>query len=88
MIFSFGSDVPGIAISYTGNKSVGIMHDMGLDDYVMDINEVTAENLKRKFIQLLNDEVAVKQKIREYRKFAADSRDELKNKLVSEKGVL
>lgn len=88
MIFSFGSNVPGIAISYTGNKSIGIMHDMKLDDYVMDINEVTAEKLKRKFIQLLNEEATVKQKIQDYRKVASDSRDKLKDKLVREKDIL
>lgn len=88
MIFSFGSNIPGIAISYTGNKSTGIMHDMKLDDYVLDINEVTSENLKRKFIQLINNEGTVRKKIEDYRKFAADSRCKLKNKIVSKKGVL
>lgn len=88
MIFSFGSNVPGIAISYTGNKSTGIMHDMKLDDYVMDINDVTTENLKRKFIMLVNNEKEVRQKILNYRKFAVESRVELKEKMKGEKGTL
>ena len=88
MIFSFGSNVPGIAISYTGNKSTGIMHDMKLDDYVMDINDVTAESLKRKFTMLVNNENEVRQKILNYRKFAVESRVELKEKMKSEKGIL
>ena len=87
-IFSFGSNVPGIAISYTGNKSTGIMHDMKLDDYVMDINDVTAESLKRKFTMLVNNENEVRQKILNYRKFAVESRVELKEKMKSEKGIL
>lgn len=88
MIFSFGSNVPGIAISYTGNKSTGIMHDMRLDEYVMDINDVTAESLKRKFTMLVNNEKEVRQKILNYRKFATESRVELKEKMKSEKGIL
>ena len=88
MIFSFGSNVPGIAISYTGNKSTGIMHDMKLDDYVMDINDVTAENLKRKFVMLVNNEKEVRRKILNYRKFAEESRVELKEKMKGEKGAL
>ncbi len=88
MIFSFGSNVPGVAISYTGNKSIGIMHDMKLDEYVLDINNVTAERLKNKFTTLVNKEKEVRQNIIDYRKFATDSRVALEEKIKGEKGVL
>lgn len=57
-------------------------------DYVMDINDVTAENLKRKFAMLVNNEKEVRRKILNYRKFAAESRVELKEKMKGEKGAL
>lgn len=66
VIFSFSEGVPGIAISYTGNKTVGIMHDMGLDDYVVKIENVNAHGLETKFEYLVSDEKAVKNKIHNY----------------------
>lgn len=44
LIFSLSEHVPEIAISYDGYKSVGIMKDMKLDDYVIDIADVTEKN--------------------------------------------
>lgn len=72
VIFSFGSEVPGIAIAYTGNKSQGIMHDIGLDDYVVSIDQVKASVLEEKFQSLLSNESNVKAKIRNYRKKAEE----------------
>lgn len=77
MIFSFGSSVPGIAISYTGNKSTGIMHDMGLDDYVIDIGDVSFDQLKRKFEALTDNRTAVIEKISIYRNRAKKDRKKL-----------
>ncbi|MCI9572760.1 MAG: hypothetical protein HFH97_09150 [Lachnospiraceae bacterium] len=74
LIFAFGSNVPGIAISYTGNKAIGIMHDMGLDDYVVDISEVTAQLLEEKFNRLVRNEDIVKEKIVHYRNEALERR--------------
>lgn len=54
----------------------------------MDINDVTAESLKRKFTMLVKNEKDVRQKILNYRKFAVESRVELKEKMKSEKGIL
>lgn len=88
LIFSFGSNIPGIAISYTGNKSIGIMHDMKLDDYVLDINDVTFKTLKNKFEMLVANCNIVQEKILDYRKFATKSRDDLKAQIVSEKDKL
>lgn len=77
MIFAFGSGIPGIAISYTGNKAKGIMHDMELDEYVIEITDVSAKLLKKKFMDLIENESEVKTKIEDYRKMAEDSRMEL-----------
>lgn len=77
VIFSFGSDVPGIAISYTGNKSTGIMHDIGLDDYVIAIEDVSSEQLMEKFSELIKNEAEVKKKISDYRRLAEEAREEL-----------
>lgn len=77
VIFSFGSDVPGIAIAYTGNKSQGIMHDIGLDDYVVQISDVRVEVLKYKFSLLVANEKQVKEKIKKYRNQAEYERQKL-----------
>lgn len=77
VIFSFGSDVPGIAIAYTGNKSQGIMHDIGLDDYVIQISNVRANLLKEKFINLEKNKSEVIKKIKLYRRKAENERDNL-----------
>ena len=72
IIFAFGSNVPGIAIAYTGNKSQGIMHDIGLDDYVVDIDEVTAKLLIQRFQALQSEESMVRNRIAVYRKKAIE----------------
>lgn len=77
LIFAFGNNVPGIAISYAGNKSIGIMHDMGLDDYVIDIGEVDAKSLKYKFDMLIQNEDVVRKKIIAYRDKALEKRSAL-----------
>lgn len=66
VIFSLGCGVPSIAISYVGNKTLGIMHDIGLDDYVVAIDDVSCEALKKRFEQLLREEMIVKKKINRY----------------------
>lgn len=66
VIFSLASGVPGLAISYVGNKSVGIMADMGLGDYVLHIDSVTADELKARFTALVRNEEDVKGKLKAY----------------------
>ncbi|WEV69113.1 polysaccharide pyruvyl transferase family protein [Bifidobacterium sp. ESL0775] len=66
VIFSLASGVPSIAIAYVGNKAQGIMHDMSLDSYVIDISKVTANELIKKFIELVDNTIDVKQKIAVY----------------------
>lgn len=72
VIFSLSNGVPGLAISYVGNKTRGIMHDIGLDDYVLDIGSVTADELERKFEGLVENEGAVREKVEAYRKHAEE----------------
>lgn len=53
------------------------MHDMELDEYVIEITDVSAKLLKKKFMDLIENESEVKTKIEDYRKMAEDSRMEL-----------
>lgn len=77
MIFSMANMVPGIAIAYTGNKGQGIMHDIGLDDYVISIDDVTGDELIKKFKQLIIENQIVKQKIVSYKNNLKKYRDEV-----------
>lgn len=84
VIFSFANNIPGIAIRYTGNKAQGIMHDFGLSDYAIEIENVTCKGLIEKFNNLLQNEDNVKSLINSYLNFAYGARlnliDKLKNK--------
>lgn len=74
VIFSLSSGIPGIAITYAGNKGQGIMHDIGLDDYAIAIGDVRAHILKEKFSKLLKEEPSIKRKISEYLSKASEQR--------------
>lgn len=63
MIFSLSNKVPGIAISYDGYKSQGIMKDMGLEDYVIDIGDVSCEELSKRFISIRSNIEEITKKI-------------------------
>ena len=57
VIFSISSGIPAIAIAYGGNKSRGIMRDNNLEEYVIDIDKITSEELCNKFDRMvLNEE--------------------------------
>lgn len=81
VIFSFANKKPGLAIRYTGNKAQGIMNDIGLLDYSISIDDVTCENLKTKFSNLLANEEHVIQKIEVFIAKANDSRLNLITKI-------
>lgn len=81
VIFSLSNGVPGLAISYVGNKTKGIMHDAGLDDYVLDISNVTADELERKFEHLVENEDDVKKKAGAYRKLSEEGFQSLTAKI-------
>lgn len=84
LIFSLSNMVPGIAISYDGYKSVGIMRDMGLGEYVLDINDVTAQELENKFESLTAHEKEIKNDIKKYIQFANNERNQLIKELEQE----
>jgi colanic acid/amylovoran biosynthesis protein len=52
VIFSQVQGVPAVAIAYGGNKTHGIMKEIGLHEYVVDINEISAEALQSIFTNL------------------------------------
>lgn len=45
VIYALNVEVPSIAIAYGGNKSYGIMKDIGVSEYVIPIEEMDAERL-------------------------------------------
>ncbi|WP_315113918.1 polysaccharide pyruvyl transferase family protein [Clostridium intestinale] len=66
VIFAMTSFVPSIAISYSGNKTIGIMNDIGLKDYTINILDINSKEIISKFDLLTKNEVDVKNKITKY----------------------
>ena len=62
VIFSLTSYVPALAIDYE-YKTSGIMKDLGLSEWVIPIEQVTAEKLYERFKQLLSQRDMYKQKL-------------------------
>lgn len=81
MIFALSNMVPGIAISYDGYKSVGIMKDIGLDEFVIDIKEVSSIKLQNLFDSVIFHDCEIKEKISDYLDIASRLRQVLVNKL-------
>lgn len=55
VIFAQGSGVPAMAVTYGGNKGQGIMVDLGLEDFALPIESVSAESLCRAFDNLIEE---------------------------------
>lgn len=85
MIFSMANHVPGIAITYVGNKGEGIMENMHLEDFYIQINQVTTETLIEKFCYLIENEKDAITKIEKYLNCAAIKREELIKFIKNEK---
>ena len=81
MIFSMANMVPGVAITYVGNKGEGIMEDMGLSDYYLRIDKVNTESLIEKFKYMLVTEDSVKKKISSFLATASSKRNQLINRI-------
>ena len=76
VIFAQSSGVPCLAIGYGGNKSAGIMRDCGLAEFVVPIEEVSAEALCVKFDLLVENAPAVRETMRTWMlRVAQDRRD-------------
>jgi len=84
IIFSLSSNIPGIAICYAGNKAQGIMHDIGLDDYIISIYDVTKDELINRFEKLIQNEEVVLHKIKKYNGQINSKQEELMRKCKCE----
>jgi len=62
VIFSLTSYVPALAVEYE-YKTSGIMKDLGLSEWVIPIEQVTADNLYEKFRRLLSEGDIYKQRL-------------------------
>lgn len=70
VIFAMEQGVPCIAVTYGGNKGQGIMRDIGLGNFAIDIASTTTESLVTMFDRLVAEETAVKKLISVYMKSA------------------
>lgn len=68
VIFAQNVNVPSIAIAYGGNKSYGIMQDMGLGEYVIPIESVKGGKLFEMLITLRENRLDYLAKLDIYRK--------------------
>lgn len=66
VIFSLSANIPGIAITYGGNKGQGIMKDIGVQEYAIPIEEVSATKLIQVFDGLVLAESEIVKKISDY----------------------
>ncbi|WP_339287820.1 polysaccharide pyruvyl transferase family protein [Paenibacillus sp. FSL E2-0201] len=82
VIFALSSGVPSIAIAYGGNKGEGIMRDMNLNEYVLNIEGLNSKSLIEKFESLKTNNNEIKSKINMYLLKANKERENLK-KVIS-----
>lgn len=81
VIFSLASSVPAIAITYGGNKGYGIMKDIGLAEYTVDIAGIENDTLISKFSKLVDETPKVKEKISDYMLLIEKDKQELIDRL-------
>lgn len=55
VIFALNMHVPCIAIAYGGNKTFGIMEDIGIGNYVVSIENVSSDKILKLFNDLQQD---------------------------------
>ena len=75
MIFSMANHVPGIAITYVGNKGEGIMEDMNMGNYYIKIADVSFDVLKYKFQYLITTEDVARTNINKFLNKASEKRE-------------
>jgi len=78
VIFSLSEYVPAIAIAYGGNKAKGIMKDMNLSDYCLDIYQLNYKELVNSFQKAIKNRNEYINRIDEYMKFAHKKRKMIK----------
>ena len=69
--------MPGIAITYAGNKGEGIMNDIGIENLTISIDDVSCKSLQNKFTFLLDNEKSVVEKVSNYNIMASKKRIQL-----------
>ncbi len=77
VIFAQNSCVPTIAISYGGNKGVGIMSDLGLDEYSIPMDEVSINKLSKTFDSMVKADDEYRAKLKGFRTRLMDDRAEM-----------
>lgn len=83
VIFALNSNIPAIAISYGGNKGVGIMKDIGIENLSISIEEIEESKLKNKIEYIENNYLLIQKRIVRYREKIQNEREKLKNLLRS-----
>ncbi len=83
VIFSINTLVPSLAIAYGGNKGIGIMKDIGLDNLAIPIEEISFEKLKIEFEYMKNNKEEIKEKLKKYHYKINNKREELKKIIKS-----
>ena len=81
VIFSMMEGVPAIAIAYGGNKSRGIMKDMGLSEYVIGIDEVETDHLVSLFNKLVDNQDIIKAKLLAFKDIVNEERNRIMDEL-------
>lgn len=77
VIFAQNMYVPAISISYGGNKGVGIMEELNLSQFAININDVSFENLIYTFHLLTEQEMYYKKCLAIHKTILADERRNL-----------
>ena len=67
VIFALNVDVPAIAIAYGGNKSYGIMQDIGITEYVISIEQISAETIISRMYEIENKRKDYMEKLKLYK---------------------
>ena len=80
IIFSLTSIVPSIAIGYGGNKAKGIMGDFNLNEYVVQIHEVSTQQLINMFDAAITNYTDIQDKL----KSSMSLVDESRNRMISD----
>lgn len=77
VIFSIASNIPAIAIAYGGNKSRGIMRDIDLEEYVIDIDKITTTDLIDSFNKLVKNKDIIKTRLLKLQEQLKHERNEI-----------
>ena len=77
VIFAMSEDIPSIAIAYGGNKTIGVMQDIGLKDYAIKPMEMSEIKLIDTFNKLLKNYEDLKRSLRHINEIAFEERGKI-----------